>query len=505
MSTYLATYLDLIPLGASIVQMQNTLVGNLTANGWQLLAQVDGLGGYSDLIPPATEPIGTSQFREVSRIYFPNNTTITLGSYQGCIADAFPQQFRLTALTGGAVQAGVTIGGVTVQGAVGSSGSTANDNLRSLYYALMDSADPTITGWTYTHNGTDTLIGTRATIAAAVAVTGANVTVAVQGIPVQAGAQSDWARVDRTHGYSVTTDLTNGFVYYMDVFSRSFSLSTKCLAGNTGPIFATYAEHAKALAVCPSSPYCTPIELLVGSRTAGGIGQVHTTHLWAVGTRYGNMAVANTGVATMLSNWNDTTAEWHPFSGAGAPNVFMDCTGAYAVSSYGYNLFDQYALLTGGIVGAGTAWDSVFKLETVGLPSFSMARPQQSSVRFFSRINLPDLYQWNGSEPNETAAMAVDLLATGTPTLQQALDATTAYTTFLLSDVTGLSPTGGGFIIGNEEFTYTGLSGNSPTGITRAANGTTATRHFVGHAVRPVTWFLKVGAAGVCCGPTKPV
>ena len=112
MSDHLASYYDTIPLGYTITQMQNVLVGNLTTNGWQLLAQSDG--AYSDLIPPSTETIGTDKFREVTRIHFSSNTAIVIGGgYQVCIADAYPQSIRLTALTAGAVTPSVTIGGVT--------------------------------------------------------------------------------------------------------------------------------------------------------------------------------------------------------------------------------------------------------------------------------------------------------------------------------------------------------------------------------------------------------
>jgi hypothetical protein len=91
------------------------------------------------------------------------------------------------------------------------------------------------------------------------------------------------------------------------------------------------------------------------------------------------------------------------------------------------------------------------------------------------------------------------------PTLAQALDATTAYTSILLSSTDALPPAGG-VIIGTEEFTYTGTSGgNTLTGVTRGADGTTQHRHFVGDVASPVTWFLKVNNGAICCGANKPV
>jgi hypothetical protein len=90
------------------------------------------------------------------------------------------------------------------------------------------------------------------------------------------------------------------------------------------------------------------------------------------------------------------------------------------------------------------------------------------------------------------------------PTLAQALDATTDYPSILLSSTAALPPAGG-VIIGMEAFTYAGTSGgNTPTGVTRGANGTTQHRHFVGDVVSPVTWFLKVNNGAICCGVNKP-
>lgn len=502
MSTFLNSYLNDIPLGYTILQMQNALVGHLTANGWQLLAQVDG--DHSDLIPPATETIGTSKFREVVRIYFPNNTTITIGSYQAGIADAYPQSIRLTAKTAGAVQAGVTINGVTVLGAMGSSGSSANDNLQALYYALMDSVDPTITGWTFAYNGNDTLICTAKTPAAVVACSGnANVNYFAHAQSVLAGARSGYANIDSSIGYSVTVDLTNGFVYYMDIFSRSFTLSTKCLSGTTGPIFASYADHAEALSTLPpNGGLCTPIELLVGNIP---LMKARATHHWAACFAYGNKSIPNIETSQALSTY-DGTPEWHPFMGSGAPNTISDCGLAYCNQIGGPVYGVEFPLYESGIVGVGTNLERFKSIPLgSGLYSSTDSSYRQQSVRFAAPMSLPDLHVWGGTEPNEASALCqVQPPLASYPTLAQALDATTAYASIQLSSTAGLLAQGS-FIIGTEGFTYTGVSGSNVTGVTRGANGTAQARHFIGHTVYPATWFLKVNNGAVCCGPNKPV
>lgn len=510
MSTVLNAYFLDIPPGYVPLQMQNRFVGHLTDNGWQVLAQVDG--SYTDLIPPATETIGTSTFREVVRLYFPDNVTVKVGSYQACIADAFSQSFMLTALTAGAVAAAVTIAGVTVTGAVGTSGSTARDNLRALFYALKDSVDVTITGWDYWYDGKDTLIATRKTKAAAVTVTAnANVTYSPLGAPVLAGAQSNLARNDVVQAYGVTVDLTNGFVYYMEVCSRSFALHTKCNSGVTGGIFASYADHAEALAVMPSSSTCTPIELFIGySGESSGKVYAKPTHWWSIPTKYGSRVIADTGITQGLLN-NDTIGDCHPFTGAVMKGAPSDAGVTYWAGSGTIIAPEVIFAELGGDTGpgSGSTQFKVVPVSTLGTVVAGVSSTYSFSIRFSPAVNLPDIFKWNGSESLETSCWANQppmpgVLGSGL-TLQQAMDATTAYTSLTFSSTAGLNAAGGSFMIGSERCTYTGTSGgNTATGITRAVDGTVMARHFVGDPVSPGSWFLKINNSAVWCGPTKP-
>ena len=508
MSQFLASYFDTIPLGYSITQMQNALVGHLTDHGWQLLAQSDG--AYSDLIPPSTESIGTTKFREVTRIYFPTDTSIVIGGYQACIADAYPQSIRLTALTAGAVTPSVTIGGVTVSGATGSSSSTANDNLLSLYYALRDSANATITGWDHWYNGSDTIICTNKTIASAVTCSATNVTYTAHAAPVQSGALSGYAAVDSTLGPSVTIDLTNGFVYYMSVFSRTFTLATKCLSGTHGPIFASYIDHDYAVDACPTEGWCTPIELSMGnSSSTNPTADVRFLHQWAISRYYTHHPITNQSTTSKI-NINENTPEFNPWTGHGSPTKPNDCTTSWSDGS-NWEVVSSF-----GAIGlewtAGGILSQMFKILPVafGGSNHNMYHPSdyQHSVRWLPPMQLPDIYKWIGSEPNETACLANPQQAVGVNgegiTLEEALDASSTYSTLLLSTVTGLDPAGV-VIIKKEAFTYTGTSGgNTLTGVSRGANGTTKVRHFVDDQVEPGTWFMKLNGAAMCCGPTQP-
>jgi hypothetical protein len=524
MSTFLNTYLLDIPLGYTITQMQNRFVGHLTDNGWQLLAQVDGLGGYSDLIPPTTEIIGTSTFREVVRIYFPDNGTMRIGSYQACIADAYHEKmyFLANPHCSGNWRVGAKFGDTLVYGQTGSSTSTYLDNFRTFAYALLDSAAsiPFLSDWDIRFNDKDCVELTRKTF-------GDSLLYAINGLPdpsnhmadptvtllqymsqqVLAGAQSDYARVGLSYAYSVTVDLTNGFVYYMEVWSRSFSLSTKCISGVTGPIGASYIDHAEALAMMPPSPYCTPIELWVGEFGSDAkLGYGVVTHVWSVFSAYSAPGVLNTG-ATALSPLY--TADFNPWVGMGAPYMVSDSpasygdAGGYAPSTHFWGPFTLGRL---GIDGTDTGLDE-YKVVPLGSSgNYLRAAGATASTKWLPASNLPGFNKWNGTEPNEVSAMSQIQPAPSTyPTLAQALDDTTAYTSILLSSTAAL-PSAGGVIIGTEEFTYTGTSGgNTLTGVTRGADGTTQARHFIGDVVSPVTWFLKMNNGAICCGTNKPV
>lgn len=506
MSKFLNEYNDYIPLGYSILQKQNAIVGRLTANSWQLIAQSDG--AWSDVIPPTTENIGTSKFREVVRLYFAA-TKITIGSYQACLADAFPQAIRLTAKTAGAVSAAVTIDGVTVTGAAGSSSSTANDNLRALFYALQDSADATIQGWSHSYNGTETIISTCKTIAANVACSGnANVTYSLHASAVLAGQRSAYATNDATYGYSVTTDLASGFVYYMEVDSRSFRIVTKCLSGVYGEIFATYADHVEALAVLPDSPRCTPIELVVGTWNDDATARGRLTHWWGIPFSTGYNAIPNVDTSSPSPVYSNANPDWHPFSGAAEALVVSD-VGLHqcywsGVSSQEFS--HEITLRKLGISGTSGKLDN-FRVAplAVGTVAFDTHDGYQNSTRFMAGLNLADIRKWSGEEPNEACAWAAvpPGMASGAYSLAQAMDAATDYTAITLNTTAGL-PTSGSVQIGLERIDYTGISGATITGPTRGADGTGKARHFVGDAVLAGQWFLKVNRSALCCGPLKP-
>ena len=81
-----------------------------------------------------------------------------------------------------------------------------------------------------------------------------------------------------------------------------------------------------------------------------------------------------------------------------------------------------------------------------------------------------------------------------TTTLNGAINSST--TTIVLTDVTQFPSTGTNFIqIGTEEISYTGISTNTLTGVTRAVRGTTAASHSDGVTITNTTDFVAWGEA----------
>jgi hypothetical protein len=103
---------------------------------------------------------------------------------------------------------------------------------------------------------------------------------------------------------------------------------------------------------------------------------------------------------------------------------------------------------------------------------------------------LPTATKTPAVQPSATAAATNTAVATATNTpvpakLAAAIGATD--TTLTVNDASSFSSSGGTIQIGSEQITYTGKSGNTLTGLTRGANGTTAATHAVGDVVTVVT------------------
>src|SRR5574340_565221 len=222
-----------------------------------------------DLIPPTTETIGGSGAFEFVRMSFTSTNMGIIGLKKWTVG--FPQQVIAATATAGAVTVSVTINGHTVS-YTGVSTNSANDNLLGLYAAIRDSADSEFVGWDWevsypapqnANDGNLYIFGTSKTVTDQKPTSGINVSVAQHAYPVMPWFMLyDWLAPSWT---SCTTELVNGFIYYIQINSRGFAFATKTNAAFYGPSHACYSRNDAALAYMPQdAKYLTPIELICG-------------------------------------------------------------------------------------------------------------------------------------------------------------------------------------------------------------------------------------------------
>lgn len=518
MSSFLGFESFLIPLGASILDTQNTWKTALTSRGWQVHYE-DSANGILDVKPPSGETIGDGKVIEVTRL-ITTGTQVQIQSYQTCIATGKGQMEMLKQNVAGAVACSATINGVTVTGATGTAGSTAAQNLRALYEALRDSADGSITDWDYywvPENGTlvdqsayiimqrKTVNATKITVTVNANVTKITALTANNYMGVQSAGQFQPFGFQSGHvttAKTVTIDLINGFVYYMTIFSRTFLIGTKTNAGYSGPIFATYIDHATAMAGLPNSPWVTPIELLIGKMdesrgVSATVQAVRLTHVW----RFGENGVSLSGAPSAMSADAGPYTGSHPWYGIAAPRVWMD---RMTWSQYNSAYLDADAQSLCATTGNSTTdlfLDGV-PVVPMGLPS---GRSYDGSTNYgtyvFQGAQLPDIFRSTTSFTDEVLHLVeMDSIQT---TLVGNLDATTAYTTLNLADASGLQ-TAGFVVINREIFQYTGKSGNQLTGVTRGKYGSKQVKHYNLDTVRQGAWFVKIKEAAMFAGWQKP-
>lgn len=496
MSNFLNFYSALVSLGGTPTDIQTEIVGHLTTNNWQVVASSAGVS--TDLIPPATETTGDGVFHEVVRLYF-TGTDITIGSYQRTIADAIPQRIRIYAGVGGAVSAACTIDSVTITGAAGSGGSTANDNLSALYVALKSSVDIVITAWDFWYNGTDTIIATNKTIQANKTFScNANTNISMQNDSVLSGATSDSALVSKAYGFSVNIDLINGFIYFLQINSRSFSLAIKTVSAYYGPIYATYLDHTASIAATPFG--CSPVELTIGSYTTNDSAFLYTfTHYWGMGGNgYSYHTNTNTGTSSNYSICNNFA--YHPFSGGAMPLTITDT----------FYVYGTPPAFTGRELGlVNNANLGGFAVINLGNDYYTLQNANSYWPIFFPVFINEDIYKWNGTQTNENLFLISTIKGVGTVgdtnNLAEDLDNTTAYTSLTLNSTSEFSSAGGYGSIGLELFSYTGIAGNQLLGVTMGLYGSLRKNHFIGDAVLPARWFVKINNGAMLAGSVKPV
>lgn len=407
-----------------------------------------------------------------------------------------------------------------VTGATGAPGATAQDNLRALYVALKNSADAAFTDWDWFYtkpapqNANDTndyLYGVRKTAAPNIYPSpNANANIYYPGNYHKAG----FANLDNipggvtgAPGQTLTCDLINGFIYYFQINSRGFALATKTNANYFGPIHACYGDHAKAIAAMPTTQHprgLTPSELLVGfDGTSANITSTATPAKFM-----GLSSSQNTAPSYAFDNSSYSGS--NPFSGYRTRDQFTDLSNSFGQYTPWYINTLQVPMVASGVFSNAAEPSSAddFQIHRMvmngnwqGTTPLASPTVTADAAMVVPMLDIQDWYRFRGTASNEALALVADTVAA--TTLAQVMDNTTAYTSLNLTDASTLA-TAGFVIIENEVIQYTGKSGNTLTGVTRAKYGTAMQNHWTGDSTYQGLWFCIINGGALFCGFVKP-
>lgn len=469
-------------------------------------------GGLATLtvIPPSGETIGDSHARECVRFEINNTgTTLTTHPVMQLLTD-HPFSILLYEKTAGAVACAVTINGATVTGATGTGGSTAAQNLRALYEAIRESADANFTAFDWywlpapaqnANDSTAQIVGVQKTPASNPSFSvNANTNGQAMGLYAKAGVQGiNGYKIIAAH--QLTIDLANGFIVFWQLNSRSLHFGIKTNVAYNGGIHACYGDHTKALASMPSGMgvHVTPIELVVGidngSTSTSSLGCFAKT--WAVS--------ASKPIGFASGYWPAITNGYggHPFSNAGWRDRFMDSAHNTDLYSASPGVLQGSSIWT-GVDAVGNDFQ-VHRVQFMGGWSYTTTAAfyNSQSVTFYAPpLDIPDWYKFTGTASNEALVVIADNVQYSTITSN--LDATTLYTTLSVADGTKFSATGGEVIVDDEIFTYTGVSSNTLTGVTRGVYGSVKAKHYSGDRCSQGLWFTVINGTALFAGYIKP-
>lgn len=471
-------------------------------------------GGLATLtvIPPNTESIGDSHAREAVRFEINNTgTTLTVHPVMQLLTDQ-PFVVMIYEKTAGAVACAVTLNGATVTGATGGAGNTAAQNLRLLYEAIRESADANFTAydWLYQPAAPQNANDTTAMIYGVQKTPGPNVTFSVNantnGFVTGVYAK---ACIQACNGYKIiaahqlTIDLTNGFICYWQLNARGFGLGIKTNVAYNGPIHACYADHTKAVASMPTGMgvQCTPIELVVGIDNAS----TSTSSLYGFSHTWGiSSSKPATGFMT-APYWPAVASGYggHPFSNGSWRDRFYDA--AFTTDTYAGSAPQMYgSSVWFGADAVGNDFQ-VHRTQAVAPYSYtvSLGHENFANATFYAPpLDIGDWYKFTGTASNEALVVVADNVQFSTITSN--LDATTLYTSLSVADGTKYNAGGGEVIIDDEIFTYTGVSSNTLTGVTRGVYGSAKAKHYSGDRCSQGLWFTIINGGALLAGYIKP-
>ena len=466
------------------------------ANGNWLVSQP-----FFDCIPPTTEVIGNSNARDVLRWLFPvAGTSIQFRPIQEQLS-TIPQMLSWYTATAGAVTLSITINSNTVS-YTGIASNTSAQNARGLYEACKNSANTNFTNWTWVWNSTSatTLLTSpnqfyaiRNTIGMNLVTTSVNITTQQRSTSVYQVPQAQGSQF--VSAYTVTTDIINGWIYYLQVCSRGIAMSSKTNSNYYTPVHMCYGDNASAIAQVPVADLaqygipCTPIELLVGTDSvvantdaaayashAWGVAQPSSTYMESIGyidynTVYGNIGspFAHHNVANQMQDWPTNVAVMNA-------NVQLGC-GTFEMSGEGFfqgaDSGNAYSIHR---IGCTPGWNWNY----VG--GWAGNYVKNTGPNF---INL-DWYKFTGTAPSNEQLLISPCNDFTTTISTTGLNTDT---TINVASTTGF-PSSGWLVLDGEIINYTGITSTQFTGCVRGKYMTMPVAPMSGTTIYIAAWFV---------------
>lgn len=404
-----------------------------------------------------------------------------------------------------------------ITGATGTSGSTANQNLRALYDALMAaSADTDVAQFNYSYMpaplgspSNDYIIAERVAISGTLApfIVNANVVGGTLADPILSGslsAQEDWMGTQSV--YQITVDLTDGTYFYASIFSRSFVLASKTTTSIYGPIFAAWIPNADALAMVPSkAPWMVFPKAHISEAVFGIINGSAASPAQTATVRYGNSWLVHNLWAYFPSSSQSSgvaTAPPDPINGGVAGPFYMD----FSSRNHYVSSSDAFTFSVSGLVNtSGFTQSAVADQGNIAFVGLGYAPSNTNGQGAVPGMVLDDVFCSLNADGNEVVEPSGYPTPSGC-TLATAIAAGTAMTgsgTITVNSTTGF-PSSGYLVMGQEVFNYTGTTSTTFTGVTRAYNATPQTAHYVNDVVQVAWWFVKINGGALATSTTRP-
>lgn len=453
---------------------------------------------WIDVIPPVTETIGNSNSLDRLKMVF-DTTSIKFYSCQETLVD-IPQFITFTTATAGAVTLSITINGVTVS-YTGIAGNSTKTNARELFIAAKSSTDSNFLAWDWLW--WNALIATtdpalmffRAVSKVAspniVSVTSSNIVTRYHGTYLK--AMPLLGQVSAAPVCALTTDMINGFIYYLQVTSRGLAIAIKTNSAFYGPTHACYGDNESALLQIPTSVIpgipCTPIELLIGQDDQASTNTGATAnlgHWWGV-------PISKASETYIIAN-SDASFPYCITSKMTVPGIVLD------YSTLGTTV--NCTLRGEGIFNGADSGQAYAVHRLSSDPDVQWVNDYGGYVRMVGPVyNMLDWYRYTGTLSNEQLVFSPS--NDFTTTLTAGVGPTD--TTLLVDSTTGWPTAGFIYADSGEVIGYAGVTSTSFTGCTRARYGTAASSMFTDDTVSIGCWFVKINYGLLLAGYTKPV